>query len=145
MISAAGLLPNTALAQKAGLAVNNGIATDSLMQTSADSVYAIGDCASVEGRVFAYIEPIRRQAATIAADLQGRTEPFDSRPPLVRVKTPSFPLTVCPPENPDQVSPVAHDGQPGRLDYYRGDRLVGFVLSGEMAGTGANLYRSLAS
>jgi len=143
VISAAGLLPNTALAEKAGLAVNKGIATDSLMHTSVEDVYAIGDCASVEGKVFAYIEPIRRQAATIAADLQGRTEPFDSRPPLVRVKTPSFPLTVCPPDQPGEVSSVTHDGQPGRLDYYDGERLVGFVLSGEMAGTGANLYRSL--
>lgn len=143
VISAAGLVPNTALAEKAGLAVSSGIATDPLMHTSAADIYAIGDCAAVEGRVFAYIEPIRRQAQTIAADLQGRVEPFDSRPPLVRVKTPSFPLTVCPPSELQGEAAVIREQLPGRLDYYSGDRMVGFVLSGEQAGTGAGLYRTM--
>lgn len=145
VISAAGLVPNTQIAEKAGLAVNGGIATDPLMHTSVSDIYAIGDCAAVEGRVFAYIEPIRRQAQTIAADLQGRAEPFDIRPPLVRVKTPSFPLTVCPPGDEYVEAAVIRESQPGRLDYYDGDRMVGFVLSGEQAGAGAGLYRSMVS
>jgi rubredoxin-NAD+ reductase len=143
VISAAGLVANTALAEKAGLAVNSGIATDALMQTSASDVYAIGDCAAVEGTVFAYIEPIRRQAQTIASGLRGAPLPFDSHPPLVRVKTPSFPLTVCPPRGAEGMAPVVSEQEPGRIDYYDGERFAGFVLSDEMAGSGASLYRSL--
>ena len=143
VLSAAGLVPNTQLAEKAGIAVEQGIATDALMRTSVGDVYAIGDCAAVEGQVFAYIEPIRRQAATIAAGLRGESLPFDTRPPLVRVKTPSFPLTVCPPATSGRAVPRA-EVRPGRVDYYRGDDLVGFVLSGEKAAGASGLYRSLA-
>jgi rubredoxin-NAD+ reductase len=142
VLSAAGLVPNTGLAQKAGIAVDQGIATDVLMRTSASGVYAIGDCAAVEGQVFAYIEPIRRQAATIAAELRGESLPFDTRPPLVRVKTPSFPLTVCPPVGKGGMAARA-EVQPGRVDFYDGDALVGFVLSGDKAAGGTGLYRSL--
>lgn len=143
VLSAAGLVPHTQLADKAGLEIDQGVVTDRLMRTSARDVYAIGDCAAVEGQVFAYIEPIRRQAATIAAALAGETQAFDPKPPLVRIKTPSFPLTVCPPKD-DGVSVVMHaDGDQGRLDYRAGDRTVGFVLSGEQAQRGASLYREL--
>ena len=143
VLSAAGLVPNTRLAEKAELEVERGIVTDRLMRTSANDVYAIGDCAAVEGQVFAYIEPIRRQATTIAAALVGTERPFDPKPPLVRIKTPSFPLTVCPPKD-DGVSLVMHaDGDRGRLDYRAGDRTVGFVLSGEQAQRGSILYREL--
>lgn len=142
VLSAAGLVPNTQLAEKAGIAVEQGIVTDALMRTSVGHIYAIGDCAAVEGQVFAYIEPIRRQAATIAAGLRGETLPFDTRPPLVRVKTPSFPLTVCPPAPSAKSTPRA-EVQPGRVDYYVGHDLVGFVLSGDKASGASGLYRSL--
>lgn len=143
VLSAAGLVPNTQLAEKAQLEIDSGVVTDRLMRTSARDVYAIGDCAAVEGQVFAYIEPIRRQAATIAAAIVGEKQRFDPKPPLIRIKTPSFPLTVCPPKD-DGVSVVMHaDGDQERLDYRAGDRTVGFVLSGEQAQRGASLYREL--
>jgi hypothetical protein len=58
------------------------------------------------------------------------------------VKTPSFPLTVCPPAASGGAVPRA-EVQPGRVDYYRGDDLVGFVLSGDKAAGATGLYRSL--
>ncbi|MEJ2620616.1 MAG: FAD-dependent oxidoreductase [Candidatus Thiodiazotropha sp.] len=144
ILSAAGLVANTQLAEKAGLSVSRGIDTDKRMRTSQADIYAIGDCAAVEGEIYCYIEPIRRQADTIAADLRGEEQPFNRLPPLIRVKTPSFPLTVCPPRN--QESAIAtphHSGEPGRLDYLHKGQLVGFILSGEQAGNGASLYREL--
>jgi len=47
VINAAGVRPNTELAQKAGIALGEtrGIRTDLRMQTSAKDVYAAGDCA----------------------------------------------------------------------------------------------------
>lgn len=41
-----GILPETALAEAAGLAIDNGIATDAQGRTSAPGVWAAGDCAS---------------------------------------------------------------------------------------------------
>lgn len=144
VLSAAGLVPNAQVAEKAGLAVSNGVVTDCLMQTSLPNIFALGDCAAVEGQVFAYIEPIRRQAAAIAATISGAEEPFDPKPPLVKVKTPSLPLTVCPPARDERslASPRA-DLTEGRIDYLAGERVVGFVLSGSKADQGMQLYREL--
>ncbi|MEO7125520.1 MAG: FAD-dependent oxidoreductase [Nakamurella sp.] len=47
VIVAVGIHPNVELAQEAGLAVDNGIVVDGSLRTSASSVWAIGDCASV--------------------------------------------------------------------------------------------------
>jgi 3-phenylpropionate/trans-cinnamate dioxygenase ferredoxin reductase component len=45
VIIGAGIFPETSLAEKAGLEVNNGIITDAQTRTSDPSIYAIGDCA----------------------------------------------------------------------------------------------------
>lgn len=137
-------MANTQLAEKAGLAVSRGIVTDRLLRTSVDAIYALGDCAAVEGQIFAFIEPIRRQPSTITAHLIGEQRPFNPQPPLVRVKTPSFPLTACLPLNIADTRAVPRSGaQQGRMDYLLNDRLVGFVLSGEQARSGGDLYRGL--
>jgi 3-phenylpropionate/trans-cinnamate dioxygenase ferredoxin reductase subunit len=41
-----GITPNTGLAEKAGIEVDNGIVTDAALRTSADGVWAAGDVAS---------------------------------------------------------------------------------------------------
>lgn len=145
VLSAAGLVANTQIADKAGLAVNHGVITNRLMQTADPDVFALGDCAEVEGQVYAYIEPIRRQAQSIASTLYGEDLPFDTKPPLVRVKTPSFPLSICPPADSRNTTAVASSASDERVDLVDGDKLVGFVLSGSHAGDGMALYRELHS
>jgi rubredoxin-NAD+ reductase len=143
VLSAAGLVANTQVAGKAGLAVNRGIVTNRLMQTDDPNVFSIGDCAEVEGQVYAYIEPIRRQAQTIAATLRGEEQPFDAKPPLVRVKTPSFPLSICPPPEGLANHTFGSRESADRIDLLDGDRVVGFVLTGLRAGDGMALYREI--
>lgn len=46
IITGIGVLPNTALAQTAGLDLDNGIATDAWGRTSDPAIWAAGDCAS---------------------------------------------------------------------------------------------------
>ncbi|MDT8854576.1 FAD-dependent oxidoreductase [Paracoccaceae bacterium Fryx2] len=46
VIAGVGVLPDTALAEAAGLALDNGIATDAQGRTSAPAIWAAGDCAS---------------------------------------------------------------------------------------------------
>jgi len=143
VLSAAGLVANTKLAEKAGLSVSNGIDTDAFMRTSKPHIYALGDCASVNGKVFAFIEPIRRQAHTIAADLQGNELRFDSRPPLVRVKTPSFPLSICPPENDIKHKITSHSLGKEQINYVINEDIVGFVISGNKSNEAAKIYQEL--
>lgn len=145
VISAAGLQPQTALAEKIGLKIDGGIWTDHDMRTSNEHIFAIGDCAAVGGRVYSYIEPIQRQAKAVTGAIMNAKAPFEEIPPLVRVKTPSFPLSICPPaDRSGTICTRLHAGDDGcRVDYLQGDDLVGFVLADNCASDGGALYRSL--
>jgi 3-phenylpropionate/trans-cinnamate dioxygenase ferredoxin reductase subunit len=48
VVVGAGVRPDTMLAQRAGLAVEGGIVCDSKLQTSAEGIYAAGDCCSYD-------------------------------------------------------------------------------------------------
>jgi len=96
VIAAVGLQTPGRLAQGAGLTWQNGIAVDpQTLRTSDARIHALGDCITLNGEASRYIEPIARQAKTIAADIFGSTPaPFEVRPTVVRVKTTSLPLTL---------------------------------------------------
>ncbi len=97
VLSALGLRPRTALAAVAGLRVGRGIVVDHYLQTSAQDIYALGDCAEVDGQVLPFVLPIMHGARALAATLTGvRTEV--SYPPMpVVVKTPAYSIVVLPP------------------------------------------------
>lgn len=146
VLSAAGLAPIIVPAAKAGIDTGRGIQVDAAtMHASTAHVYALGDCAEVGGEVYAYIEPILRQARTLAAALAGDSEPFQAIPPLVRVKTPSLPLVVCPPpRNSDgHWHTVAGSAPDCYLEYRDGSGLVGFALSGSYTRLANELYQSV--
>ena len=63
--------------------------------TSQPHIHALGDCISVNGQVSRFIEPIARQARTIAAAIAGgEAVHYEHRAAPVRVKTSSQPLTL---------------------------------------------------
>ncbi len=146
VLSAAGLIPNTQLAAKAGLAIDAGVAVDNTMRTSAEHVYAVGDCASLAGQVFAYIEPIRRQAEAIAADIAGARERFMPLPPLVKVKTPTMPISVCKPSGAvadDDWVAIEENGDSLHFEIAGPDTIAGFALAGDVASQAGGHYRRL--
>ncbi len=81
-----GVLANVELAQSAGLAIDNGVVIDDLMQSSAPEIVAIGDCANFHhwdlGRRVR-LESVQNavdQGKTAAATLLGRHQPFRAVP-----------------------------------------------------------------
>lgn len=52
VLVAVGAVPETALAEEAGLKVEDGISVDPTCQTSAEDIYAAGDCASFHSPLF---------------------------------------------------------------------------------------------
>jgi 3-phenylpropionate/trans-cinnamate dioxygenase ferredoxin reductase subunit len=79
-----GIRPATALAEQAGLELDNGIKVDELGRTSAPGVYAAGDCASFpwKGRRIR-LESVPNaidQAEAAAAAMLGGAEPYVARP-----------------------------------------------------------------
>ena len=96
IIVAAGLQTPNQLALSAGLVWNNGIDVHAdTLATSVAGIHALSDCIAINGQVSRYIEPIGRQAKTIAASILGRERlPYvPGRAPL-RIKTSSLPFTV---------------------------------------------------
>jgi rubredoxin-NAD+ reductase len=85
------------LAQAAGIKTGRGIVVDRLLQTSVPNIYAMGDCAEVEGFVLPYVQPLLQQARALAATLAGKPTPVSYPAMPVTVKTPALPLTVAPP------------------------------------------------
>jgi len=148
VISAMGLVPNIELAKKAGLLVNRGIhANPADMRSSDPHIFALGDCAEVEGRSYFYIEPIKRQAEAIAASICGENAPFECKPTAIRVKTPSLALNLCPPDL--SVADLGHwvqeseNGTACRMSFLAHGKAVGYALSGAEAARASELYETI--
>jgi 3-phenylpropionate/trans-cinnamate dioxygenase ferredoxin reductase subunit len=82
-----GLIPNTDLAEMAGLLVDNGILVNEQAQTSDPHIYAIGDCAAHAHHGFlrrkVRLESVPNaieQARTAAADICGNAPPVVTPP-----------------------------------------------------------------
>ena len=71
LLFATGIVPNAQLAATAGLATDRGILVDASMRTSAQHVYALGECCQLDGHCFGLVAPIRKQADVLARQLLG--------------------------------------------------------------------------
>jgi nitrite reductase (NADH) large subunit len=70
VVMAAGIRPNTALAESAGLHVNRGIVVSDTLQTVTDArVYAVGECAAHRGVAYGLVAPLFEQAKVCATHL----------------------------------------------------------------------------
>ncbi|MDG9784795.1 NAD(P)/FAD-dependent oxidoreductase [Metapseudomonas otitidis] len=97
VVSAVGLRPRTALAAAAGLDVNRGVVVDRELRTSHANIYALGDCAEVDGINLLYVMPLMASARALAQTLAGTPTAVSYGPMPVTVKTPACPLVVSPP------------------------------------------------
>lgn len=97
VLSAIGLVPQTALAEEAGLQTGHAITVDTTLATSAPDIYALGDCAAVNGLWLPYVQPIMQAARALAKTLAGTpTEVAYPAMPVI-VKTPQCPVVITPP------------------------------------------------
>lgn len=145
VISAIGLRPRVALAKEAGIDVNRGIKVNRLLETSAANVYALGDCAEVDGHVLLYVLPLMSCARALAQTLHGKPTQVTYPAMPVGVKTPVTPLTFHPPiGNVPGVWSFEADGANVRA-YYKDESgaLRGFVLTGEATNDKAKLAKEL--
>ncbi|MCH2006291.1 rubredoxin reductase RubB [Acinetobacter ursingii] len=96
LLSAIGLQPNISLAKTAEIQTSRGVITNSLLETNQTDIFAIGDCAEVNGTLLPYVMPIMQQARALAKTLTGQTTSVHYPAMPVAVKTPAAPLTVLP-------------------------------------------------
>lgn len=96
VLSAIGLRPRIGIAQQAGLATGRGIVVDRQLRTSDAHIYALGDCAEVEGLVLPYVLPLMACARALAKTLAGSPTEVQYPPMPVQIKTPVCPVVVAP-------------------------------------------------
>lgn len=97
VLSAVGLTPRTGLARAAGLRCGRGICTDAQLATSEPGIYALGDCAEVQGLWQPYVMPLMSAARALAATLTGQPTALSYPPMPIIVKTPVCPMVALPP------------------------------------------------
>jgi rubredoxin-NAD+ reductase len=97
VVSAIGLRPRIDLAAAAGLVVNRGVVVDRQLKTSHANIYALGDCAEVDGLNLLYVMPLMSCARALAQTLAGNPTSVGYGPMPITVKTPVCPLVISPP------------------------------------------------
>ncbi|WP_442513476.1 NAD(P)/FAD-dependent oxidoreductase [Pseudomonas promysalinigenes] len=103
VVSAIGLRPRIDLAAAAGLQTNRGVVVDRELRTSHSNIFALGDCAEVDGINLLYVMPLMACARALAQTLAGNPTAVAYGPMPITVKTPACPLVVSPP-------PAGRDG-----------------------------------
>lgn len=97
VVSAIGLRPRIDLAAAAGVQVNRGVMVDRHLKTSHANIYALGDCAEVDGLNLLYVMPLMSCARALAQTLAGNPTAVSYGAMPITVKTPVCPLVVSPP------------------------------------------------
>ena len=132
VVSAIGLRPRTDLAAAAGLQTNRGVSVDRELRTSHANIFALGDCAEVDGINLLYVMPLMSCARALAQTLAGKPTAVAYGPMPITVKTPACPLVVSPPpqgrEGSWQVEGQGSDLKVLCLD--ADGKLLGYALTG---------------
>jgi NAD(P)H-nitrite reductase large subunit len=110
VIVSTGFAPRVELARHAGLAVARGIVVDEYLRTADPAIYAVGDAAEVQGKLFPFVSPIRSQALWLAEHLEGRA-PGAWIPPAF---APVIKVHGFKPPPGSSASPAPGPGQSGR-------------------------------
>jgi len=137
LVMAVGIRPSTALAKEAGLATGRGIHVDDQMLTSAEDVFAVGECVEHDGAVFGLVAPLYDQAKVLAETLLGQEAAFVQKTLSTKLKVTGCDLfsagDFAEGENREDI--VFRD--PSRGVYKRlvieGNKLVGAVMYGDVA------------
>jgi rubredoxin-NAD+ reductase len=147
VLSAIGLRPRTQLAQAARIAVGRGIQTNLLLETDVPNIYAMGDCAEVEGLNLPYVQPLMVQARALAATLTGTSTPVIYPPMPIMVKTPAHPVAVLPPKIGASGGWKVECNDTGVCALHMDENgvLQGFALTGSETGRRAALMKELAA
>jgi len=131
-----GIKPNGELAQQAGLEVNRGIIVDWHLQTSAPEIYAAGDVAEFDGKVYGIIPAALEQARVAALNISEQETEYTGTVLSNTLHVAEVALfsvgEVAPPPDASYEGLRAQDEEGGTYKklVFKDDRLVGAILLG---------------
>jgi len=144
VVIAAGIRPETALAESGGIEIGRGIKVDDKLETNWPGVYAIGECAEHRGICYGIVEPVYEQANALARYLSGRPARYEGSLIAASLKVSGVPVySMGDFEGEGAEAIVLEDEGAGsyRKLVVRDNRLMGVVLFGDTAD--AFWYRDL--
>ena len=132
IVFSAGVRPRDELARESGLEVGErgGIVTDIACRTSDPEIYAVGECAAVEGRCYGLVAPGYTMAEIVAAQLLGKDGTFPGADMSTKLKLMGVDVASF---------GDAHASTEGALEVVLADAVSGYykklVVSGDGEGT----------
>ncbi len=73
LVLSTGIRPNIELAKQSGMAFGQGIKINDALETSLPNIYAIGECAEINGQVIGLVAPGLSQASLLAQRLSNKS------------------------------------------------------------------------
>ncbi|KON31917.1 hypothetical protein AC477_03640 [miscellaneous Crenarchaeota group-1 archaeon SG8-32-1] len=140
VLISAGVRPNIELASKSGIKVNRGVLVDQHLQTSADDVYAAGDVAEFEGKLYGIIPAAFDQANIAAVNmLEKEQKIYNSTIPTSTLKVVGIDLTSMGIVNPEGKKYEEIKRIDARNSIYKkivleNGKIVGAILLGDRKG-----------
>jgi len=135
VVVAAGIRPNVELAVKAGLAVNRGVLVNDYMETSADDIFAVGECVEHRGVCYGLVAPLFEQGKVLAATLTGNRGPtYTGTVPAAKLKIMGVDVFSAGDWSEQNAEPVRYEDR--ALGVYkkltvRDGKLAGVILVGD--------------
>jgi rubredoxin-NAD+ reductase len=115
------------------------------LETSITDIFALGDCAEIEGMVLPFVLPIMHSARALAQTLSGKPVKLSFPAMPVVVKTPAHSIVVSSPpidaRGEWQVS--VHEGGVRALFQDAENKLLGYVLTGASVAEKQKLTKEL--
>ena len=90
VLVSAGIRANLELAKQAGLVCNRGIVVNAALRTSAPDVYAVGDCAQLDGKVIGLWLASKDQGEAVADIIAGKIAEMPPKTYRPKPKLPAF-------------------------------------------------------
>lgn len=133
VILATGVRPNTALARKAGIEVNEGIVVDNHLRTSVEGIFAAGDAAEHNARVYGSWAASQYQGGIAGLNMVGVPTVFGGLPRANTIKALGLDITSIGVVTPQDGSYMALEQEEPKSYVsfvFRDGRIVGATLVG---------------
>lgn len=134
VVISAGVIPNLELPRQAGLATNRGVIVDDHMRASAPDVYAAGDIAEHNGRVYGLWVPSKAMGTVAGQVAAGLEAAFAGDPPSARLKVLGvdvFSVGEFLPKEPHDFVIARSDEENYTGFTFRDGKMIGAVLVGD--------------
>jgi nitrite reductase (NADH) large subunit len=146
VIVSAGARSDLGLAKEAGLSVSRGVIVDSSLRTSDQDVFAVGDVAEYEGKVWGMIPPALDQARVAAKKVLGlESSDYAGTVPSNTLKVMGIDLTSIgtvrseheiPDKGFEEIKAITPDRKVYKKFVLRDGVMIGAILLGTKKGTG---------